>query len=45
MSRNFLERQAMESSSSEDEIIVAAGAAVAVRGALVAEEANNRVSE
>ena len=45
VSRNFLDRQAMESSSEDDnEIIIIAGAAVAVLRAVVAEE-NNRVSD
>ena len=46
VSRNFLDRQAMESSSEDDnEIIIIAGAAVAVLRAVVAEEENNRVSD
>ena len=46
VSRNFLDRQAMESSSEDDnEIIIIAGAAVAVLRAVVAEEENDRVSD
>ena len=45
MSRNFLDRQAMESSSEDDnEIIIIAAAGVVLR-AVVAEEENNRVSD
>ena len=40
MSRNFLDRQAMESSSENDNEIIIAGAAVAVLGAVGAKEEN-----